>query len=49
MLYEIQKFGVTVEWTQDLREAEESYKETQAGGVVFYRIEGSKKKVYRIK
>lgn len=49
MIYEIQKFGVTLEWTQSLREAEDAFKDAAFGGVVFYKIVGSKKTAYRVK
>lgn len=49
MIYEIKKFGVTVEWTQSLRDAEEAFKDTSSGGVIFYKIVNSKKSVYRVK
>ena len=49
MIYEIKQFGVTLQWTQDLREAEASFKDTSAGGVVFYKIVNSKKHVYKVK
>lgn len=49
MIYEIKQFGVTLEWTQSLREAEEAFKDTSSGGVVFYKITGSKKTVYKVK
>lgn len=49
MIYEIQKFGVTVEWTDVLKEAEDAYAKTSFGGVVMYRIAGSEKIVMRTK
>lgn len=49
MIYEIQKFGVTLEWTQSLREAEDAFKDASNGGVVFYKIVGNKKTAYRAK
>ena len=43
MIYEVQKFGVTLEWTDSLRDAEDAYKDAAFGGVVMYRIVGSNK------
>lgn len=39
MIYEIQKYGVTVEWTNKLSEADSAYKDTGPGGVLMYKID----------
>jgi len=49
MIYEIQKFGSTLEWTNVLREAEDAYKDAAFGGVKFYKIVGSEKKLVKQK
>lgn len=36
MIYEIQKFGVTVQWTDRIEEAESAFRQTTPGGVKFY-------------
>lgn len=49
MIYEIQKFGITLEWTQDLHEAEAAFKDTAPGSVVMYQLVGSKKTAIKVK
>lgn len=49
MIYEIQKYGTTLEWTNILKEAEDAFKDAVSGGVVFYKIVGNGKQVYRKK
>ena len=49
MIYEVQKFGVTLEWTQSRREAEDAFKDAAFGGVVLYKIVGSKKTAFMVK
>lgn len=44
-IYEVQKFGVTLEWDGDLRKAQDAFKQASPGEVVFYRIVGSDKHV----
>jgi hypothetical protein len=49
MIYEIQKWGVTLEWTRNLEEAETAFKKANWGGVVFYQIKGSQKRAVKAK
>ena len=43
MIYEVKKFGVSLTWTSDLREAEVAFKEANPGEVFLYQIVGTKK------
>lgn len=49
MIYEVKKFGVTIQWTPDLREAEEAFKEAGPGEVFLYKIVGAKKTAIQAK
>lgn len=42
-IYEIKKFGVTVEWTDNLKEAESSFKDVAPGECVMYKIQNAQK------
>lgn len=44
-IYEVQKFGVTIEWEGDLRRAQATFKSASSGEVVMYKIVGSVKYV----
>lgn len=48
-IYEVQKFGVTLEWTTSLEEAEAAFKDTSNGEAKLYRIVNSKKHLLRMK
>lgn len=48
-IFEVQKYGTTLEWTDKLKVAEEAFKDTSKGGVVFYEIVGSVKRAIKIK
>lgn len=49
MIYEVQKNGVSLEWTNILKDAEDAFKDASPGDVVFYQITEAGKKVYRRK
>lgn len=42
-MFEVQSNGVTLHWTNNLREAEQAYKESRSTAVLF-KFEGSNKK-----
>lgn len=44
-IYEVQKFGTTVEWDGNFKKAQEAFKQTSPGEVVMYKIVGSNKYV----
>lgn len=48
-IYEVQKWGTTLEWTDKIKTAEEAFKDTSKGGVVLYEIVGSVKRPIKIK
>jgi len=48
-IYEVQKFGVTLEWTDSLREAEDAFKDADKYGVKMYLIQNAKKILLRVK
>lgn len=43
MIFEVKKFGVTLEWTKDIREAEGAFNKAAPGEVVMYKIDGANK------
>jgi len=48
-IYEVKKFGVTLEFGHSLQDAESAFKDASPGEVVMYRIVGSKKHTMRRK
>lgn len=48
-IYEVQRFGVTLEWTDSFTEAEAAFKDAYAGECKLYKIAGSKKILLRMK
>lgn len=48
-IYEVKRYGVTLEWTDSFRDAEDAFKEAGTGGCKLYRIVGSKKILLRAK
>ena len=48
-IYEVKRFGVTLEWTDSFRDAEDAFKEAGTGGCMLYKIVGSKKILLRTK
>lgn len=50
-MYDVQKFGVTIEWDTDVRKAESAFNQASPGGVIMYRMEpgSSVKKAVRRK
>lgn len=49
MIYEVQKFGQTVQWTNKIEEAESAFKQTSPGGVRFYIMDRSTGKKWLVK
>ena len=48
-IYEVQKFGVTIEWDKKIGVAESAFKSADPGGVVMYRLDASTSKKYFVK
>lgn len=48
-IYEVQKFGVTLEWSDSLRDAEDAFKEAANYGVSMYLIQAGKKVLLKSK
>lgn len=44
-IYEVQKFGVTIEWDGVFKKAQDAFKQASPGEVVMYKIVGSVKHV----